>query len=597
MVKLVRLTSNDNCKFNADLDAGINVEEKTQIAVQNLTAQTIFPTLNITPDNHIVRSNLDTTQYSHITSKLLTKQYTSANHNEFFLDLEQTLNDTMRTSAQAATPVQQTTIDNGGDVFRSVEIEYPDKSSESNDLVELEMRYTPVINPWVYNENLAPRYDEDGTTIFNHFGDVQVLTTSDVLYNISNLHQDGAATDGRTNFFAPIADDMMLSRGSGIWECRLQNLVDNTGAANTNGYAIGLSFTRTTNLATEIANNTRDFELRVKRPTDNYVYITPDNPYTEIDTGLAPASYTYYSSNPGPANDNMVFWKNGTKLHIQVWNNLGAVSGKVAFEHIYTLSKADAQKPLYPYIYICGNSSNAGDTQATDNIIGQPLLTIDPFVNGNNDYGITGQVQNINGTSNNWFDLVGGVGLSKEAVIPLLDNNRFERTQIMTNYQWRMDAEVWRQLGFSTGSTVQGHYDFKPIPNVTAGEDEGVNQFLRILLQAKNIYALVLSDNFIVVLDSNPVFSYDASRFDYGSAITAPSASNIHRGRRQNILATIPVNDNNGILEFRANELVYIDLDNRFPQTLKNLRLRVLNKNFDEIQTTGLSVMTLLIKG
>jgi len=192
---------------------------------------------------------------------------------------------------------------------------------------------------------------------------------------------------------------------------------------------------------------------------------------------------------------------------------------------------------------------------------------------------------------------VGGVGLSKEAVIPLLDNNRFERTQIMTNYQWRMDAEVWRQLGFSTGSTVQGHYDFKPIPNVTAGEDEGVNQFLRILLQAKNIYALVLSDNFIVVLDSNPVFSYDASRFDYGSAITAPSASNIHRGRRQNILATIPVNDNNGILEFRANELVYIDLDNRFPQTLKNLRLRVLNKNFDEIQTTGLSVMTLLIKG
>ena len=47
MVKLVRLTSNDNGKFNADLDAGISVGENTQIAVQNLTAQTTFETLQL----------------------------------------------------------------------------------------------------------------------------------------------------------------------------------------------------------------------------------------------------------------------------------------------------------------------------------------------------------------------------------------------------------------------------------------------------------------------------------------------------------------------------------------------------------------------
>ena len=100
----------------------------------------------------------------------------------------------------------------------------------------------------------------------------------------------------------------------------------------------------------------------------------------------------------------------------------------------------------------------------------------------------------------------------------------------------------------------------------------------------------------IVVLDSNPLYSYDASKFDYTNTTTIINSTKAKRGRRYNILATIPINDNNGFVEFNANELVYIDLDNKFPQVIKNIRLRVLNKNFDEIETNGESVMTLLIK-
>lgn len=97
------------------------------------------------------------------------------------------------------------------------------------------------------------------------------------------------------------------------------------------------------------------------------------------------------------------------------------------------------------------------------------------------------------------------------------------------------------------------------------------------------------------MLDSNPLMSYDASRFNYAREI-AEVKSQPHRGRRINILATIPVNNNaTGIVEFEANELVYIDLDNRMPQNLKNLRLRILDKNFNEIKTTGTSVLTLLV--
>jgi len=108
---------------------------------------------------------------------------------------------------------------------------------------------------------------------------------------------------------------------------------------------------------------------------------------------------------------------------------------------------------------------------------------------------------------------------------------------------------------------------------------------------------LTNSDNYIVLLDSNPLFSYDASKFDYTDQTTTNlNINNIKRGRRKNILATLPVNNNNGIVEYRANDPIYIDLDNQYPQVIKNLRLRVLNKNFDVVETRGQSVMTLLLK-
>ena len=98
------------------------------------------------------------------------------------------------------------------------------------------------------------------------------------------------------------------------------------------------------------------------------------------------------------------------------------------------------------------------------------------------------------------------------------------------------------------------------------------------------------------MFDSSPVFSYDASRTAYGlNDKNDPLIAN--RGRRKNIIATIPVNDNEGYLEYQPNELVFIDLDLSRPESIKNLNLRVLNKNFDPLVTSGLSIMTLLIDG
>ena len=54
MVKLLRLTTENDGKFFADLDAGIEVSERGQIAVQNLTFETDFNILEVNGRNNEV---------------------------------------------------------------------------------------------------------------------------------------------------------------------------------------------------------------------------------------------------------------------------------------------------------------------------------------------------------------------------------------------------------------------------------------------------------------------------------------------------------------------------------------------------------------
>ena len=62
MVKLIRLASDDDCKFNADLDQGIKLKENSQIALQNITFDTDdFLILTVGRERDKVSFNLNAT--------------------------------------------------------------------------------------------------------------------------------------------------------------------------------------------------------------------------------------------------------------------------------------------------------------------------------------------------------------------------------------------------------------------------------------------------------------------------------------------------------------------------------------------------------
>ena len=87
-------------------------------------------------------------------------------------------------------------------------------------------------------------------------------------------------------------------------------------------------------------------------------------------------------------------------------------------------------------------------------------------------------------------------------------------------------------------------------------------------------------ENYVVELLNLEVESFDSTR-----------------QKRMNILATIPAeNTTTGILNYDVNERVCVSLSNAFDLQLRNLRVRVLDKNLEPIITENNAIMTILIE-
>jgi len=78
--------------------------------------------------------------------------------------------------------------------------------------------------------------------------------------------------------------------------------------------------------------------------------------------------------------------------------------------------------------------------------------------------------------------------------------------------------------------------------------------------------------------------------------IEIESFDSLHEGRR-NLLKVIPVpNVNNSTVNYEASNLVFLNVRNAFPKTLRNIKARILDDNLQPVNTTENSVITILIK-
>ena len=111
------------------------------------------------------------------------------------------------------------------------------------------------------------------------------------------------------------------------------------------------------------------------------------------------------------------------------------------------------------------------------------------------------------------------------------------------------------------------------------------NTFQHLVFTADNLFApVVFSKSIVVELQNIPLLSYDS----------------IKKGR-MSILSVIPddtskIVNKSDIITYEPNQLNFISIDNINPLLLRNIRCRLLNKSLEPIKTTGLAVLTILIK-
>ena len=102
----------------------------------------------------------------------------------------------------------------------------------------------------------------------------------------------------------------------------------------------------------------------------------------------------------------------------------------------------------------------------------------------------------------------------------------------------------------------------------------------QLAIEGDNEIKFLVSANYhIIVLDNLKLKAYDG--------ITES---------RQNVLAYIPVKEGSGgEILYEPNNLYYVDLDNRDDIRIRNIKARILDKEFNSITTSGVSVFSFLI--
>lgn len=155
------------------------------------------------------------------------------------------------------------------------------------------------------------------------------------------------------------------------------------------------------------------------------------------------------------------------------------------------------------------------------------------------------------------------------AVQPTIQNENYLGNSIEFS-----SIEMAKFFGFKTQRVEKDAGVLRPGIEFKGAIFEGDKAFILLMNQSRKI----------VILENLNINSYD-------------SVSK----QRQNIIATIPTMEylsgpNVNIVNYDANEVIFIDLNNEYPIYLRNLNIRVVNIDLSPLETNGFNSLSFLIK-
>ena len=573
MVKLIRLASNNDGLFKSAFGSSIDIKPNGKIALLNLTFRTHFNVLIIDDSNNQIEFWSDKTEATTISAiNLPFKTYTMDNIYLLMDAIEKGLNDTLDLDPGKITQATN-------NISSSFQIRLLD------DLVNIRYRYAPFVNPFNDKKDQEP----NPSVLLMKFNpnSLNVLPNANSETEIKQI--PGEPSTLLRNHNGLLTNQYVFSRGNGMYYARIADWVDNGSGLEDNGAGIGLADEEFFLDIVPGQNITLDrctFEVRFNRLTETYKYIV-NGDSVERDSGILPTVVSIATSGSRALHDVMFIEKNGPYIQVGVYQDVAGTATRQVFGTGKDLWKEKIDSGYWSYLFVRGAS--------TDIMLDMVNISIDPFNRFDNsedppfDWKVIG-AEDASALENGYGDLLASVNPSPGSIMPQLLQDRWDDIpNIQCNIS--MAGSIWNALGFkNTEGTRQ------------IGQTTGTIGWTA-LWRAIGVSNIVGSDNFVVVSDTLPLDSYDASKVFYteqaniaGNVSYNPDTERL--GRRQNILMTIPENNNDdGLVEFQTNTPIFIDINNVEPMNVRNLQFRILNKDFSKIQTHEESaIMTLLIE-
>ena len=627
-MKLIRLTSNDNGNFRSSFGNDMILAPYSKMALLNLTMQTDLGQIIIGQGDSIT-TQTDTTRDISKRTVNVNSQTFRTNSLEDWVKYVQLLrfelNKTLVLSRGFTTDSNST-----GSCYTT--------GNQGNGMVEIVFRYcnyvnalsaigpplppVPVADPTGRISIMELEEDEfDINTIFTAAGAGPIDPNAglEILTSIAKEMNAEATNNNKTNMFSSTE----ICPGAGFMTCRVADYYDNLSGGQDNGFAIGLStvdlVASGVNPGDTIPSDKVFAEIRFNRTTDKYRYITFDNQNVEFTSDLFPLKTSLGTDINVNAHDILAFEVEKGIVSLVVYQD------KVgdAARQVLAIQNMTPQTKLYPYFYIRGQNilggaagvgvmadmlnftvnttqiiregGASGDGRSTENWGPESDDEEGEGFYGQRDFSGqfngTAQVQRygtapVLGGSNNINLVLPSVMFETVALGSAGVRNRWNRIPIaFPKLQLDISSNLIKALGFTGGT---GNEKFT---------QELDNPFWSAVFDADELPQFYNSDNFIIESNSLPLDSYDASQVEYGTDGTNFSNTLDKRGRRKNILMTIPINDNtSGLVEFETNSPIFIDLNNKNTINTKNLNFKVLRKDFTPIrQGDEMAIMTILI--
>tara|TARA_R110000765_G_scaffold223676_1_gene327776 strand:+ start:82 stop:1701 length:1620 start_codon:yes stop_codon:yes gene_type:complete len=387
--------------------------------------------------------------------------------------------------------------------------------------------------------------------------------TSDIEIDKSNVgridvYHQGTSTTTQKNKLV-FNDDFI--KGAGVFRCKIADFTANGSGNRDNGFEIGLSDVSPTSFInnTDMKNSERTFMIRFNRVGEVYTYLeTREDGDTGAETNST-ATATKGAFATLTTNDIIELKLEQGEIVGNVYMHDGSnyVKHQIFRNTLYGDLSEDAERvngldpfyDLHPYIVMYGDHSDVDICDIQHSLREIKMINYQQRTNPD--------------TSLPKITYLAGAN-------PIDTGSGYAR-QGFLSFQ---SLQMARYLGFNSKEILSN-----------AVEYNGIGTLPNFKMIADEVFKpAIYSRNFIIEMQNISLTSYDS----------------LYNGRKS-ILATIVDGNDltiNGqdIISYEPSEITYIDIDNMFERNIRNIKLKIIDKNLNQIKIQGLAVLTILIK-